>query len=325
MPPAPSLPRIVFLDRRTIAPHIVVRRPDFPHEWIEHAETAPDEVVARLEGAAVAIANKVPLRAEALAQLPDLRLIAVAATGTDTVDLAAARARGIVVANIRDYATVSVPEHTFALILALRRNLMEYRDEVQGGRWQREAQFCFFNRPIRDLAGSTLGVVGAGSLGRTVAALGDAFGMNILFASRSTSEPLAIGQYAALADLLRRSDVVTLHLPLTDATRGLIGREQLGLMKPTAILINTARGGIVDEGALLAALQEGRLAGAALDVTAPEPPAADAIVAALARMPNVIVTPHVAWASDGAMQALADQLIANIEAWQRGAPRNVVT
>jgi glycerate dehydrogenase len=196
---------------------------------------------------------------------------------------------------------------------------------VQGGRWQREAQFCFFNRPIRDLAGSILGVVGAGSLGRTVAALGDAFGMNILFASRSTSEPLAIGQYAALADLLRRSDVVTLHLPLTDATRGLIGREQLGLMKPTAILINTARGGIVDEGALLAALQEGRLAGAALDVTAPEPPAADAIIAALARMPNVIVTPHVAWASDGAMQALADQLIANIEAWQRGAPRNVVT
>jgi glycerate dehydrogenase len=319
-----SPPRIVFLDRRTIAPHIDIRRPKFPHEWVEHDRTAEGEIVARLKGATVAVTNKVPLRAETLAELPDLKLIAVAATGTDVIDLAAAKAQGVVVSNIRGYATVSVPEHTMALILALRRNLMTYRDEVLGGRWQREAQFTFFNRPIRDLEGSTLGIIGAGSLGLTVAALGDAFGMNVLVHSRSTSEPLAVGRYVALDDLLKWSDVVTLHLPLNDQSRGMIGREQLALMKSSAILVNTARGGIVDEAALLAALTSGRLAGAALDVTTPEPPPADSPIMTIAALPNAIVTPHVAWAGDGALQALADQLIANIEAWERAAPRNVV-
>ena len=320
----PSRTRIVFLDRRTIAPQIAIRKPAFEHEWVDYPETAPDQIVERLRGATVAVTNKVPLREATLAQLPDLKLIAVAATGTDILDLAAIRARGIVVSNIRGYAVTSVPEHTMALVLALRRNLMEYRDEVNAGRWQREAQFCFFNRPIRDLAGSTLGIVGAGTLGRAVAALADAFGMNVLFASRHTDEPLLIGRYCSLDTLLKSSDVVTLHLPLTPESRGMIGRAQFALMKPSAILVNTARGGLVDEGALLAALQEGRIAGAALDVTAPEPPATDAVAMTLAKMPNVIVTPHVAWASDQAMQTLADQLIDNIEAWQRGEPENVV-
>jgi glycerate dehydrogenase len=324
MPDIPYPARIVFLDRRTIAPHIVIRKPKFPHEWIEHARTAPDEIVQRLGGAAVAITNKVPLSAETLAQLPDLKLIAVAATGTDAIDLAAAKARGIVVANIRGYATESVPEHAFALILALSRNLMRYRDEVLAGRWQREAQYCFFDRPIRDLAGLTLGVIGAGSLGRAVAALGDAFGMNVLFHSRSTDEPVAVGRYVALDDLLRWSDVVTLHLPLNEGSRGMIGAGKLALMRKSAILVNTARGGIVDEAALLAALESGALAGAALDVTSPEPPPADAPIMRIAALPNAIVTPHVAWASDGAMQALANQLVDNIEAWERGAPRNAV-
>ena len=324
MPEIPYPARIVFLDRATIAPHIVVKRPTFPHEWIEHARTAPGEVVPRLAGATVAITNKVRLDADTLAKLPDLKMIAVAATGTDVIDLAAAKARGIVVSNIRGYAVESVPEHVFALMLALSRNLAQYRDEVLAGRWQSEAQYCFFNRPIRDLAGLTLGIVGAGSLGRAVAALADAFGMTILFHSRTTAEPVAVGRYVALNDLLKWSDVVTLHLPLTDASRGLIGAEQLALMRRTAILINTARGGIVDEAALLAALESGRIAGAALDVTSPEPPPADAPIMRIARLPNALVTPHVAWASDGAMQTLADQLIANIEAWERDAPRNVV-
>jgi glycerate dehydrogenase len=318
------IPRIVFLDRRTIAPQIAIRKPAFDHEWIDWPETAADQVVERLKGATIAVTNKVPLREATLAQLPDLKLIAIAATGTDIIDLPAARARGIVVCNIRGYAATSVPEHAFSLILALRRNLMEYREQVLGGRWQREAQFCFFNRPIQDLAGSTLGIVGFGTLGRTMAALGDAFGMNVLIHNRSTDEPPLIGRYCALDHLLKSSDVVSLHVPLTPETKGMIGRAQLSLMQPSAILINTARGGLVDEGALLAALQEGRLAGAALDVTTPEPPTPDAIIMTLAKMPNVIVTPHTAWASDQAMQILADQLIDNIEGWERGKFRNVV-
>jgi glycerate dehydrogenase len=324
MPPDPARPRIVFLDRRTVAPQIVFRPPKFPHEWIDHAETAPDQIVPRLADAVVAITNKVPLRAETLAQLPHLKLIALAATGSDIIDLAAARVRGVVVSNVRGYATESVPEHTFALILALSRNLVQYRDEVLDGRWQREGQVCFFNRPIRDLAGLTLGVIGAGSLGRSVAALADAFGMNVLFHSRSTTEPVAVGRYVALNDLLRWSDVVTLHLPLTEASRGMIGAAEIALMRKTAILVNTARGGIVNEAALLAALESGRIAGAALDVTTPEPPPLDSAIMRIARLPNAIVTPHVAWASDGAMQTLADQVIDNIEAWERDAPQNVV-
>jgi glycerate dehydrogenase len=320
----PAAPSIVFLDRATIGPGVTIRRLSFPHTWVEHARTGPDDIVARLAGAEIAITNKVPLRAPTLAQLPNLRMIAVAATGTDVIDLAECRRRGIVVSNIRGYATTSVPEHTFALILALRRNLMEYRDQLLAGRWQEAGEFCFFNRPLRDLSGATLGIIGSGALARAVAALGRGFGMEIAFCNPRVKVPPAGDRFVSLDELLRTSDVVTLHVPLTADTRGMIGRKELRGMKPEAILVNTARGGVVDEEALLEALREGWIAGAASDVASAEPPAKDSAVMQSAALPNAIVTPHVAWASVGAMQALCDQLIDNIEAYRRGAPANVV-
>ncbi|MES2151865.1 MAG: D-2-hydroxyacid dehydrogenase [Pseudomonadota bacterium] len=312
---------IVFLDRDSLQAN--VRRPAFPHHWREHAASSVDQVVERLAGASIAITNKVPLRAVHLDQLPALKMVAVAATGTDNVDLAACRARGIVVANIRDYSLVSVPEHCFALILALRRNLIAYRAEVEAGAWQKSARFCLLDHPIADLAGSRLGIVGYGALGKKVAQLGRAFGMRVCVASRSPVDDPEVEQLA-LDALLANCDVVSLHLPLTDATRNMIGAPQLARMKRGALLINTARGGLVDEAALAQALTDGALGGAGFDVLSKEPPAAENPLLAL-RLPNFILTPHVAWASGGAMQTLADMLIDNIEAFAAGAPRNVLS
>ncbi|WP_288378375.1 D-2-hydroxyacid dehydrogenase [uncultured Massilia sp.] len=311
--------RIVFLDRDSLQARL--RDLPFPHDWVNYAGTREDEVVARLQGATVAVSNKVPLRAAALEQLPDLKMVAIAATGTDNVDLEACRARGIVVSNIRDYSVVSVPEHTFALILALRRNLRAYMADVEAGRWERSSRFCLLDHPIGDLAGERLGIVGYGALGRKVAQLGRAFGMEVVASTRS---PLADGDAPRLPldELLATSSVVSLHLPLTSDTRHMLGARELGLMKPGAILINTARGGLVDEAALADVLATGAIA-AGFDVLSKEPPAPDNPLLGL-RLPNFILTPHVAWASGGAMQTLADRLVDNIAAWAAGQPRNVV-
>ena len=313
--------KIVFLDRDSLIAD--VPRPAFAHEWNEFGATAPAEVVARLQGATVAITNKVPLRAADLAQLPALKMVAVAATGTDNVDLAACRERGIVVSNIRDYSVVSVPEHVFALILALRRNLLAYRADVEAGRWEQSSRFCLLDHPISDLAGSRLGIVGYGALGRRVAQIGRAFGMQVCAASRTPVDEPEV-EFMPLEALLRSCDVVSLHLPLTDQTRHMIGARELATMKKTALLINTARGGLVDEAALAEALAQGVIGGAGFDVLGKEPPAADNPLLKL-RLPNFILTPHMAWASAGAMQTLANMLIENIEAFEQGAPRNVVT
>ncbi|GGY88830.1 D-2-hydroxyacid dehydrogenase [Pseudoduganella plicata] len=309
---------IVFLDRASLVAN--VRRPAFVHAWTEYDATTAAQAAERLRGAAIAITNKVPLRADTLAQLPDLKLIAVAATGTDIVDLAAARERGIVVCNIRDYAYAAVPEHTFALILALRRNLLAYRADVEAGAWQRSPRFCLFDHPIRDLHGSRLGLVGFGALGRRVAQIGRAFGMEIAVHTRT---PVHGVVNLPLDELLATSDIVSLHVPLKDETRNLIGAAQLAAMKRTSLLINTARGGLVDEAALADALTRGVIAGAGFDVLTQEPPAPDNVLLNL-RLPNFILTPHNAWASFEAMQGLADQLIDNVEAFVAGAPRNVV-
>ena len=316
--------KIVFLDKDTIGPGITVRRPEFDHEWVEYGATAADEVVPRLAGAAIAVTNKVAISGAALAVLPDLKVIAVAATGVDIIDLAACREREIVVTNIRGYATYTVPEHTFALITSLMRNLAQYRDEVLAGRWQESEQFCFFNRPIRDLHGAVLGVIGCGSIGQSVGRIGAAFGMRVVYHDNYVGAAPAGAELVSLEALLDQSDVVTCHCPLTDETRGLIGSAALARMKPTAILINTARGGIVDEDALCDAIENGVIGGAGIDVLAAEPPAADSRMMQLAGRPNVILTPHVAWAGVGAMQTLCDQLIDNIEAAARGAPVNTV-
>jgi glycerate dehydrogenase len=311
---------IVFLDRDSLL--ATVRPPVFAHQWREYPATRPGEVAERLLGATIAITNKVPVRAADIARLPDLKMIAVAATGTDNVDLAACRERGIVVSNIRNYSVVAVPEHCFTMILALRRNLRAYCADVDAGLWQKSSQFCLFNHPIGDLAGSRLGIVGYGALGQKVAQLGRAFGMQVCVASRS---PVADPDVTMLAleELLRTCDVVSLHLPLTEQTRNMIGARELGMMKRSALLINTARGGLVDEAALAQALKDGVIGGAGFDVLSKEPPAPDNPLLGL-HLPNFILTPHVAWASAGAMQTLADMLIDNVEAFVAGKPLNVV-
>jgi len=312
--------RIVFLDRASLP--VRFAQPRCTASYAEYAETAVGQLGERLAGASVAITNKVALRAATLAQLPDLRLIAVAATGYDCVDVAYCRERGIVVSNIRQYAVHTVPEHVFALLLALRRNLVGYRRLVAAGGWQQARQFCAFDGEIRDLHGSVLGIVGRGSIGSAVAAIAAGFGMRVLF-STDPDHPNVDAEHRPLAELLTIADVVTLHCPLTAETRGLIGAAQLRSMKRGAILINTARGGLVDEAALRQALTEGWIGGAGFDVLTVEPPRDGHPLLGL-DLPNFILTPHVAWASVEAMEGLADQLTRNIDAWADGAPRNVV-
>ncbi|MFU2486178.1 D-2-hydroxyacid dehydrogenase [Thauera sp. WH-1] len=315
--------KIVFLDRATIAPQIRLRAPSFPHELVVHEYTQAEQVVERLAGASIAIVNKVPLTAAALEQLPDLRLIAVAATGTDCIDKAYCQQRGIAVSNIRGYALNTVPEHTFALMLALRRNIVAYRDDVLAGEWQRSGQFCFFNHAIHDLGGARLGIIGEGVLGQRVAEIARAFGMVPLFAAHKGSSGLG-PLYTPWDEVLATSDIITLHSPLTAQTRGMIALPEFRAMARRPLIINTARGGLVDEEALVQALDEGLIAGAGFDVAAGEPPAADSPMMRIAGRPNVILTPHVAWASDEAQQALADQLIDNIDNFVGGRPRNLV-
>lgn len=316
--------RIVYLEQASMI--ATVRRPAFAHAWVEYPATAADQVAERLRGASIAIVNKVPLPGAVINSLPDLKMVAVAATGTNVVDLDACRRRGIVVSNIRGYAEQTVPEHVFALLLGLSRNLFAWRETVQAGRWQQATQFCLFDHPIRDLHGATLGVVGAGSLGNGVVRLGEAFGMRVLRAERKGADGVRPG-YTAFAEVLAQADAISLHCPLSEATRHLIGEPELRAMKRSALLINTARGGIVDEAALIRALREGWIAGAGFDVVTAEPPPVghSMLDPALLALPNFILTPHVARASRPAMQALADQLIDNIEAFVAGQPRNVVT
>ena len=315
--------RIVQLEAGSLI--ATVRRPLGAHDWVEYEKTSPAQVVERLAGAQIAITNKVPIDAAAVDALPDLKMVAVSATGTNNVDLAACQRRGIVVANIRGYAVHTVPEHVFAMLLALSRNLFAWRETLQAGAWQRAEQFCLFNHPIRDLHGATLGLIGSGALGDGVARLGEAFGMRILRAERKGATSVRPG-YTPFAQVLAEADAISLHCPLTPETQHLIDADALRAMKPSALLINTARGGIVDEAALAQALREGWIAGAGFDVLSAEPPADDhpLLAADLLALPNFMLTPHVAWSSRPAMQALADQLIDNIDAFMAGAPRNRV-
>ena len=311
---------IVFLERNTF--NVPFRKPSFDHEWIDFGETTPDQVVERLASATIAICNKVQLRGDALAQLPKLKLIAVAATGVDNVDLAYCRSHNIAVCNTRGYAVNSLPEHALMLMLALRRNLIAYRADVKAGRWHEARQFCLLDHSIGDLKGTTLGIVGFGTLGRSMAQLGRAIGMEVIVAERKNAAVVRADR-VSFADVLRLSDVISLHCPLTEETKNLIGADELQQMKPSAILINTARGGLIDDHALLHALQGGRLAGAGIDVLRNEPPREGNPLLEV-DLPNLIVTPHNAWASRQAMQTLADQLIDNLEAFVRREPRNLV-
>ena len=313
--------RVVFLDRASLKAK--VRKPAGVTDYVEYEKTAAGEIVSRLAGASVAIINKVPMRAVTLAQLPMLKMIAVAATGYDVVDVPYCKEHGIAVANIRNYAVHTVPEHAFAMILALRRNLLAYRHDVEAGVWNRSEQFCFFTHPIGDLHGATLGIIGEGAIGQATAAIGRAFGMRVLFADHAPPKLEGV-TFTPHDEVLAQSDVISLHCPLMPATRNLIDLAAFRKMKPNALLINTARGGLVDEAALIQAIDQGLIAGAGFDVLTVEPPR-DGHPLLDVRRSNFILTPHVAWASDGAMQFLADQLIDNIDRWAGGNPQNLVT
>jgi glycerate dehydrogenase len=309
--------KIVFLDRETLDANL--RRPNFPHDYTEYPQTAPSEIVERLKGVDICITNKVPLREDVLKQLPELEFIAVAATGTDVIDKAYATGRGITISNIRNYAYNTLPEHVFALLFALRRNLVNYHNSVFRGRWGYSNQFCYFDYPIYDIAGSTLGIVGYGALGKQIEQRAVALGMRVLI-----NDVVDLPNKVDFPTLLRESDIVTLNVPLTPQTKNMIGAKELALMKKSACIINTARGGIIDEAALADALRKGVISGAGMDVLTVEPPKNGNLLLD-PTIPNLIVTPHVAWASKEAMQVLADQLIDNIDAYVAGSPRNVVT
>lgn len=312
---------VVFLDRGSVKAKI--RSLNFKHTYEEYSKTSFDQIVPRLQQATIAIINKVELSEKMLAQLPQLKMIAVAATGYDCADIVACRSHGVAVTNIRNYATHTVPEHVFMMILALRRNLMAYRQDVENGMWQKADQFCLFTHDIGDLYGATMGIIGKGAIGQGTATIARGFGMRVIFSDYVSLSKDNIGS-VPFENVLAESDILSLHCPMTPKTRDMIGIKELRKMKRNALLINTARGGLVNEKALLQALNEGVIAGAGFDVLTTEPPESNHPLLNVNRS-NFILTPHVAWTSDGAMQLLAEQLIDNIEAWVAGNPRNLVT
>ena len=319
----PTKPTIVFLDRATIPKQILVPTPAFDHHWIEYDFTSPEQVIDRLQTADIVISNKVILDQAVLSQLPKLKMIAVAATGFNNVDIEYCKQNNVAVANVQGYATQSVPEHVVAVTFALRRNLMAYHNDIAKGEWQRNKQFCFFSQPIGDVAGSTLAIVGSGALGQATSKLAQAIGMNVIFSERKGQQTCREG-FIPFEQALSIADVVSLHCPLNEQTYNLIGEKELSLMKPTALLINSGRGGLVDEAALVKALKSGQIGGAGVDVFTQEPanitnPLLDNI-----HLPNLLLTPHVAWGSDSSIQKLADILIDNITAFVDGREQNRV-
>ncbi|HQR23766.1 MAG TPA: D-2-hydroxyacid dehydrogenase [Steroidobacteraceae bacterium] len=283
--------------------------------------TAQDDVARLVANREVVLLNKLRITREIIEATPALRLIAVTATGTNNIDLVAAAERGIAVCNLRDYCTASVVQHVFGTLLMLTQRLREYDALVRSGAWQRGDQFCLLDFPIRELTGRTMGIVGFGVLGRGVAYAAAAFGMNVVVANRPGGERQA-GR-VDLEDLLPRADVLSLHCPITPATQGMIGARELARMKSDAVLINTARGALVDPVALAEALRAGRLGGAAIDVLEQEPPVNGNPLLA-GDIPNLIVTPHVAWAAREARQRCLDELAANVEDFRRGGHRGRV-
>jgi glycerate dehydrogenase len=318
--------KIVFLDAATYGD---VSLESFSQTWncTIHQVTGPDDVRQRLKGHSVAITNKVPIDGGVLAssEARDLKLIAVAATGIDIIDREAAKHYGIKVCNVPGYATQSVAQFTMALILELATRVGRYGEAVRAGRWQASPVFTLLDYPTVELAGRKLGIVGYGNIGKTVARMAQGFGLEVLIAARvGSSDPVASGR-VPLDELLGNSDIVSLHCPLTPATRSMINRETLSLMKPTAFLINTARGALVDEAALIQALSEKKLAGAALDVMSQEPPdVKQPIIEAAKELENLVVTPHTAWSARQARERLLNEVAANIRAFFAGESRNIV-
>jgi len=323
----------VFLDTDTLGPDDIDLAPltDQLPELKFFSSTQDDQIAARVAQAEVVLVNKVRLSADTINAAKNLQLICLAATGTDNVDLDAATEAGIVVSNIRNYCAPSVVQHVFTLILALTQNLGDYRQAVRDGAWDADRPFCLLDFPIRELDGKTIGIVGFGSLGTAVGRIAEAFGMHVLAARRPYDPTSAEGpsrsegvERVGLGRLFDQADIISLHCPLNPDTANLIDADALAAMRNDAILINTARGGLVVSAALIAALQTGQIAGAGIDVLRQEPPV-DPEPLIDTTLPNLIVTPHIAWAGRESRQRAIDQMAENIAAFLRGSPRNNIT
>lgn len=312
--------QIVVLDRDTL-----VNRPfefDFPHTLSSYGTTEAHETLARIHGADIVITNKVVISAQAFAENPQLKLVAVTATGVNNVDVEAAKQNGTAVCNIRAYGNESVAEHAFMMMITLMRNLPAYQRDVAAGLWENSPFFCHLGAPMRDLNGKTLAIFGRGNIGKTLATYAQAFKMNVVFAEHKNAQSVRDG-YVSFDEAIRSADVVSLNCPLTPQTANMIGEAELQQMKPGAILINCGRGGLVDEAALVAALKYGQIGGAGFDVLTQEPPR-DGNPLLKTRLPNLIVTPHIAWASQEAANRLFDILLDNINRFVAGNPQNLV-
>ena len=311
---------IVVLDRDTL-----VNRPfdfDFPHTLSSYGTTEAHETLERIRGADIVITNKVVISAQAFAENPQLKLVAVTATGVNNVDVEAAKQNGTAVCNIRAYGNESVAEHAFMMMITLMRNLPAYQRDVAAGLWENSPFFCHLGAPMRDLNGKTLAIFGRGNIGKTLATYAQAFKMNVVFAEHKNAQSVRDG-YVSFDEAIRSADVVSLNCPLTPQTANMIGEAELQQMKPGAILINCGRGGLVDEAALVAALKYGQIGGAGFDVLTQEPPR-DGNPLLKARLPNLIVTPHIAWASQEAANRLFDILLDNINRFVADNPQNLV-
>lgn len=311
---------IVVLDRDTL-----VNRPfdfDFPHTLSSYGTTEAHETLERIRGADIVITNKVVISAQAFAENPQLKLVAVTATGVNNVDVEAAKQNGTAVCNIRAYGNESVAEHAFMMMITLMRNLPAYQRDVAAGLWENSPFFCHLGAPMRDLNGKTLAIFGRGNIGKMLATYAQAFKMNVVFAEHKNAQSVRDG-YVSFDEAIRSADVVSLNCPLTPQTANMIGEAELQQMKPGAILINCGRGGLVDEAALVAALKYGQIGGAGFDVLTQEPPR-DGNPLLKARLPNLIVTPHIAWASQEAANRLFDILLDNINRFVAGNPQNLV-
>lgn len=312
--------RIVCLDR-----HSIEARPftfNFPHQITEHQGCAPEAVAELIQGHEIVISNKMPINAAAMNANPQLKLIAIAATGYNHIDVAAARERGIVVSNIRAYGNDTVAEHAFMLMMALMRQLPAYQRDVAAGLWQKSNTFCHFGAPMRDLSGKTLAIFGKGGIGQSLAQRALAFNMNVIYAEHKHAQGCREG-YVPFSVALATADVVSLHCPLTADTHNMIDETALQQMKPGAVLINVSRGGLVDELALVAALKYGQLGGAGVDVLTEEPPV-NGNPLLKAYLPHLIVTPHMAWGSIEARNRLFDMLCDNVNQFMAGKPLNVL-
>ena len=315
--------KAVFLDFATMGPGLDVgsMQAQLPELKLFDV-TNDDQITERIRDVEFVLLNKVRLTSDLLKGSPKLKFIGLTATGTDNVDLVVAKQSGIAVCNIRAYCTQSIAEHVFGCILNLTHSLDQYNNTVRRGEWQKSADFCLLIHPIRELSAMTLGIVGYGNLGKGVADIARAFGMKVIVSARPGADSIDEGQ-VAFNDVLRRADVISLHCPLTEDTAGLFGKAEFKEMKSDAILINTARGGLVDSAALVAALKNGDIAAAAVDVLPHEPPVEGNPLLEYDG-PNLCVTPHIAWGSNEARQAAIDQLAATILAFKNGEELNRV-